>query len=93
MRKCVLDVTRLCLPGIYRVDSSQTKRSFFGHADNLLSRMRELVSKFEAGECENEDFQNDFRTYVLDYGMELADSKIREQQVEIYKKTWPGGLY
>jgi hypothetical protein len=96
-----VDVTKYVYPGIYRVDSLKTKRSFFGHAECLLFDMRELVSKLEEGECENEDLQNDFRTYgidnfqffALDYGPEFFDSKVREQEVESYKKTWSDGLY
>jgi hypothetical protein len=96
-----IDTTLLILPGIYRVDSLKTKRSFFGHTDCLINGMREFASKLEEGKCENEDLQNDFRIYgidnfqffALDYGVEFLDSKVREQGVEIYRKTWPEGLY
>lgn len=96
-----IDVTPYILPGIFRVDSLETKRSFFGHGENVLLEMRRLVDQLKAGDCENEELQTDFVTYgvenfqfiLLDRGDEFFDAKARKKQVEISKKTWTGALY
>lgn len=96
-----VNVTQYFCPGIYRIDSVETKRSFFGHGQNLFLDLRDWVDALETGECENERLQDDYRDYgfenfyffILETGPDVVNPKVREKKVKIYKKTWPHELY
>lgn len=97
----VFNITEYCLPGIYRIDSLETQRSLFCDADNVFFEMREFFDNVRQGNCENQEFLEDFKTYgsdnfqfiVLNVGPEFVDKLERKKLLERYKKTWKEGLY
>lgn len=97
-----IDLTPYCDPGIFRIDSIQTKRSLFRDAECVFFEMREFVDKLrEKGECDNlqflEDFNkygaSNFKYYVLASGPEYFDINLRKSLLAQFKKESSNQLY
>lgn len=91
-----------CKPGLYEIYCRKTKRSYFGHSENVMYRLGRHYNDLQAAEChETEELQkdwlehgqNEFEFRILELGSEWREKNRRVAREQHYFCECKHGLY
>lgn len=91
-----------CKPGLYEIYCRKTKKSYFGHSENIMYRLGRHYNDLQAQKCDDsaelqKDWlkhgQNEFEFRTLEAGYEWADKKKRVEREKKYFQECKHGLY